>query len=650
MLSLASWQNIRFTPLGFLDISYVIVLIPLMLILKVPMLIFSFVVIGMIIAHKGKPAHNLLIFFVFIIGIFALFLSLYGAFSFKGLSRLKLFLELLVYILIIVVSMQRLTREINFYLLISPMLFLALSLFFFHGMVMLVYVIFEIYILLWIVLSHRMATDLVDSFRATMVMFLYSLPWVIMLFIFFPRISFEHPSYGFRGEVVRHTGHDGTMFLDNTSLLVPSDRIVMEIGFDKEVPSIGTLYFRGSTLYIDKKDHWEAFPSYIKREDRVFGLLRGERTNYKVTLYPTNKKWIYLLDMPSLIVKDSRLDADLISTVDKSIDEPIHYEASSSLSPIFPDKIDKNMRRLSTAYNKKSNPKAYKEAFRIKSLDIDDEQKAKEIIKLFQAQSLTYSLKIGKLDMNNTTDSFLFDQKYGYCVHFASSFVTIARMVGIPSRIVTGYKSDKSNSLNNYLPIRERDAHAWSELYIDGAWRRYEATSTASNIEAQTPQEKNTENEQEEKSKLTESINLYLMYVKYKVETWILYYSNIRQLQLIKYAKANPEFILYLVLSLLSVLISSLIVISYFRRPRCSHPAICAIRPLITSLKKSNYIRQKDETLHQYLYRYAKEYPDNIAIIEVDRYYQQIFYGEDSSKESMKLLQQSVSESVKKLS
>lgn len=643
MLSLLRLQNIKPTPLQLLDISYIVVSLPLLLILKAPMLIFVFLALILIKLHK-EPAKPIVIMGLFILGIFALFLSQYGAFSFKGLSRLKLFLELLVYILVIVVSMQRLTRVVNFYLLISPMLLLALSLFFFHGIMMLVYVIFEIFFLLWMVLSHRMGSDLIESFRASMVMFMYSLPWVVLLFIFFPRISFEHPSYGFRGEVVRHTGHDGTMFLDNKSLLVPSNRVVMEVGFEKDVPPMGNLYFRGSILYIDKKDHWEPLPQYIKRDNSYYYSKKSPKINYKVTLYPTNKKWLYLLDMPSFAVEDSKLDRDLITKVEKNIDEPIYYQATSSLSDHYTDKLDRYIYKVTTQFDTNSNPKAYKEAVRIKNSTKDSEKRAKAIIKLFQDQNLTYSLKIGSLDLNNSTDSFLFKQKYGYCVHFASSFVTMARMVGIPSRVVTGYRSDRSNSLNNYLPVREKDAHAWAELYIDGAWRRYEATSTASIIEAT----QESEDTQTQTAKNQEKINLYLMYIKYKVETWILYYSNIRQLQLLKYAKDNPQFVLFFVLSILVLVLTTFAIISYFRRPACGHIALCTIQPLLKYLKQEGYRREKNETLHQYLSRYAEDNTDNKTILEIDRYYEKIYYGDDSSKESIKSLKKLVMESIKR--
>ena len=98
-----------------------------------------------------------------------------------------------------------------------------------------------------------------------------------------------------KAETVQRMGHDGTMYLDRKALLVPSDRIVMEVGFEKKVPDSNSLYFRGSILYIDKKDHWEPLPVYIPRENKAYYPTQGEITDYKVTLYPTQKNWIYLL-------------------------------------------------------------------------------------------------------------------------------------------------------------------------------------------------------------------------------------------------------------------------------------------------------------------------------------------------------------------
>ncbi len=633
--------------LVLLDLAYIVVLLPLILMLKVPMILFSIIVLSLLY-FKRTPAGNGLILFVFILGVLSVYLSMYGAFSFRGLSRLKLFLELLVYVLLVVVAMQRLTRKINFYLLISPFLFLALSLFFYHSIVMLTYVIFEVFFLLWMILTHRMQSDLVESFRSAMVMFMYSLPWVVVLFIFFPRISFEHANYGFKGETVQRMGHDGTMYLDNKALLVPSNRIVMEVGFEKQVPPSHYLYFRGSILYIDKKDHWEPIPPFVKRKNHVSYKKDGIKIAYKVTLYPTQKRWIYLLDIPQSPVKESVLDRDLISTVKHFIKEPIHYTARSTLNSKFYDKVDRYTLKVSSRFDPKQNPKTYEEALKIKNLYVSKKERAKAIVTFFHTKSLTYTLKPEPLDINHTTDSFLFDKKRGYCVHFASSFTTMARMAGIPARIVTGYKGDSSNALNNYLAVKEKDAHAWVELYMNEHWVRYETTSTASHIEINTVGSENEQTNSPTQSPLAKKINLYLMYAKYQVETWILYYSNIRQKQLLQYAKNNPRFIFIFVISLIALLIITFLIITYLKRPRYSSEALSILQPLLRSLKKKGFVRKKDESLHQYFMRYIEDNQEKkdlrIHIKEIDKIYELIVYRNLYTKELVQRLKKLIKE------
>ena len=138
------------SPLRLLDIAYVVVVLPLLLVIKVPMLLFLLFVVVLLI--KGKKPTALTLISVGLLGAFAFFLSMYGSFNFAGISRLRLFIELLVYLLFIAVSLQRLTRVINSYLKISPLLLLALSLFFFHSIPMLFYIVVEIFILILLIL------------------------------------------------------------------------------------------------------------------------------------------------------------------------------------------------------------------------------------------------------------------------------------------------------------------------------------------------------------------------------------------------------------------------------------------------------------------------------------------------------------------
>ena len=78
------------------------------------------------------------------------------------------------------------------------------------------------------------------------------------------------------------------------------------------------------------------------------------------------------------------------------------------------------------------------------------------------------------------------EQRSGYCIHFASAMAVMAREMGIPSRMGLGYAPGRATGstvpgpdgteLDEYA-VDARDAHAWPELYFEGAgWVRFEPT------------------------------------------------------------------------------------------------------------------------------------------------------------------------------
>lgn len=75
----------------------------------------------------------------------------------------------------------------------------------------------------------------------------------------------------------------------------------------------------------------------------------------------------------------------------------------------------------------------------------------------------------------DVVDHFLFDGKRGYCEHFASAMVVMVRSLGIPARLVTGYSPGEPSEGGRL--VRERNAHAWVEVYFDGhGWVSFEPT------------------------------------------------------------------------------------------------------------------------------------------------------------------------------
>ncbi len=584
------------------------------------MLIFMTVVTVLIVKHKKPTALTLIS--IGLLGALALFLSLYGSFNFAGISRLKLFVELLTYLLFIAIALQRLTKVINFYLKMSPLLLLALSLFFFHSIPMLVYIVIEIFILILLIVWQVMQSDFRRVFRVTSLLFLSSLPWVILLFIFFPRISFEHATYGFKDETIKRMGHDGKMHLDNSALLIPSERIVMEVAFNRSVPSSDILYFRGSVLYEDKKNHWQPIIR-IKDFSTLKALNKTERSvEYKVTLYPTHKRWLYLLDMPFKVPKDATINSDFETTLEKNIIEVQRYEATSAPHYKAKEILDSQTKKAALSYNKNVNLRAQEHAQNILKTFHTPVQRLMAVQSLFKKQDLTYTLRPKALDLNNSTDSFLFDSKRGYCVHFAAAFATMTRMCNIPSRIVTGYRSDGGNSVENYLVVREKDAHAWVEVYLDSQWKRIESTSLASHMDLQGGGESEEENALQSGETKLGKLNLHLLYWKYQVETWIIEYSHLRQMKLFEKLASDMIFLIKFILVFLFIVIAALLSWKMLRGQNCEDKLLCLLHPVIKQLGKLGYFRRDNESLQQFFTRIEIDQGSDTLIMINDQYHQ----------------------------
>lgn len=81
----------------------------------------------------------------------------------------------------------------------------------------------------------------------------------------------------------------------------------------------------------------------------------------------------------------------------------------------------------------------------------------------------------------NVVEYFLFHSRRGYCEHFATAFTLMARSVGIPSRLVTGFVPGSYNPITGYFEIYGSDAHAWTELYFSPiGWLTFDATPAGS--------------------------------------------------------------------------------------------------------------------------------------------------------------------------
>ena len=99
----------------------------------------------------------------------------------------------------------------------------------------------------------------------------------------------------------------------------------------------------------------------------------------------------------------------------------------------------------------------------------------------FRAKGFRYTQQPGTLPATAPLDTFLFERRQGFCGHYASAFTALMRAAGVPARVVSGYRGgDLVQPLGGpaYLDIRQNDAHAWSEVWLEGeGWRRVDPTT-----------------------------------------------------------------------------------------------------------------------------------------------------------------------------
>jgi transglutaminase-like putative cysteine protease len=82
--------------------------------------------------------------------------------------------------------------------------------------------------------------------------------------------------------------------------------------------------------------------------------------------------------------------------------------------------------------------------------------------------------------------SFLFQDRAGYCQQFSGTMALMLRMVGVPSRVVTGFAPGRFDSDNNLYEIQDFDAHSWVEVYFRGiGWVTFDPTPAAAPAAAQ---------------------------------------------------------------------------------------------------------------------------------------------------------------------
>jgi len=325
-------------------------------------------------------------------------------------------------------------------------------------------------------------TDTRAMAHTTAKLFLQAMPIALILFVVVPRIS-QTPWSNNAGGSQAITGLSSSMSPGSFASLSQSNEVAFRVEFDGKVPAPQHLYWRGPVLTGFDGYDWFVIPQQNVVDSSVFQSTvvsagSDRKTDYTVTMGANYQPWLLALDTPTGIpvplnktkLKISVNDELQINT-DKPVDQPLRYRASSILSDRFTSPAPA---ARSTLITTGSNPKARAFAQQMRAEYPDDTELANALMRWFNSEPFHYTLSPPKLG-RNSIDDFIFDSRRGFCEHYAGSFVFLLRAAGIPARVVTGYQGGEMSE--DYMIVRQSDAHAWTEVYIDSRWQRFDPTA-----------------------------------------------------------------------------------------------------------------------------------------------------------------------------
>ena len=331
-----------------------------------------------------------------------------------------------------------------------------------------------------------------QSMRTAAWMSLLGAPIMLVLFMLFPRMA---PLWGVPGnEMAGRSGLSGEMKIGNIASLVLDDSVAMRIRFDTpggRAPEQRHLYFRGPVMAYFTGDEWLAANSYDARADSN-GLpssaqlrVNGEPLKYEVTMEASNRPWLLMLDAAKdapVLPQDmrARMTPTLQWVVNRPIQGVMRYSAQSYIDfqsgPTERSRDLKPYLQLPQGFNPRTLALA-------KQMLADPQLQGKNhmafvtaALNRLRTEGYSYTLEPG-LYGTHSADEFWFDNKAGFCEHIASAFVILMRGLDIPARIVTGYQGGEVNGFDGYWTVRQSDAHAWAEVWLeDRGWTRVDPT------------------------------------------------------------------------------------------------------------------------------------------------------------------------------
>lgn len=303
-----------------------------------------------------------------------------------------------------------------------------------------------------------------------------ALPIMLLLFVLFPRLP--GPLWGVpKDSLTARTGISDHMTLGTISELADSQAVAFRVQFTGPIPPADQLYWRGPVLWTTDGRRWDP----IRRDSPPYWFILppryepfAEPVHYALTLEPHDERWLFALDLPAAAPQGAQLTADFQLLLARKAASRQHFELVAHTT-YNTGVLTEPQRRLALQLPETRNPRSHALARQWSSLP--PAEIVRTALAHFREQPFWYTRRPPLLG-DDAIDEFLFDSRRGFCEHYAAAFVTLMRGAGVPARIVTGYQGGESNPLADYLIVRQSQAHAWAEVWLEeSGWTRVDPTA-----------------------------------------------------------------------------------------------------------------------------------------------------------------------------
>ncbi|MDO8862897.1 DUF3488 and transglutaminase-like domain-containing protein [Haliea sp. E1-2-M8] len=322
----------------------------------------------------------------------------------------------------------------------------------------------------------------VDTLRLPALMLAQAFPLMLVLFFLFPRIG-PLWTVPVKSHAAR-TGVSDFMKPGDISSLSQSDEVAFRAEFEGDIPPRSELYWRGLVFSVLDDGAWRSLryhelPGAEMRQQATEPA--GPELSYSVLMMPTQQNWLYSLRYAR--ARQSGViptpDFRLFSPVE--IEDQLRYRVSSWPQTPLETELSDWRRSTELVLPATGNPRSRELAAELHAASTSDAAFVDAVLAHFNRENFVYTLQPPLLSGPDPMDQFLFQSRRGFCEHYAYAFTLMMRAAGVPARVVAGYQGGEINPVNGTVIVHQFDAHAWSEVWLEGqGWVRVDPTGAVS--------------------------------------------------------------------------------------------------------------------------------------------------------------------------